>query len=259
MGAMDLVREWIEPLFRWVHVVAGIAWIGHLYFFNWVNAQVAKTYDADSKKKVIPELMPRALYWFRFGALYTWITGVFLLGIVYYHPLAKMEGGMDDIVAGLALWIIGPMIYDQLWKAMEKKEQAGVIVSCVLLAAAVAGLHFGLNMDGRTLYIHVGALFGTTMAMNVWMRIWPAQKKIIAAIAQGQAPDAALAARATLRSKHNTYMSVPLVFTMISQHAFKYYSERDYSWIVLLVVVAVGWIAVKGLYAKSASAAAKSY
>ena len=258
MGAMDLVREWIEPLFRWVHVVAGIAWIGHLYFFNWVNAQVAKTYDADSKKKVIPELMPRALYWFRFGALYTWITGVFLLGIVYYHPLAKMEGGMDDIVAGLALWIIGPMIYDQLWKAMEKQEQAGVIASFVLLVAAVAGLHFGVQMAGRALFLHIGALFGTTMAMNVWMRIWPAQKKIIGAIAAGQAPDAALAARAGLRSKHNTYMSVPLVFFMLSQHTFAFYSERDYAWIILLAIVVVGWLVTKWIYNKSATAAPKS-
>ena len=74
------VRSWLELIFRWTHVVAGVMWIGHLYFFNFVNSQVAKTYDADSKKKVIPELMPRALYWFRWGAAYTWITGILLLG-----------------------------------------------------------------------------------------------------------------------------------------------------------------------------------
>src|SRR5215468_10487346 len=78
------VSEWLELVFRWIHVVAGIAWIGHLYFFNFVNAQVAKTYDADSKKKVVPELMPRALYWFRWGAAWTWITGFLLAGIIYY-------------------------------------------------------------------------------------------------------------------------------------------------------------------------------
>src|SRR5438046_8090101 len=72
-------------VFRWIHVVAGIAWIGHLYFFNFVNSQVAKTYDADSKKKVVPELMPRALYWFRWGAAWTWITGFLLLLIVYIY------------------------------------------------------------------------------------------------------------------------------------------------------------------------------
>src|SRR5437899_8898346 len=90
------VNAALEFLFRWVHVVAGIAWIGHLYFFNFVNAQVAKTYDADSKKKVVPELMPRALFWFRMGALVTWVTGFLLLGIVYYSQktqLTGMEGG----------------------------------------------------------------------------------------------------------------------------------------------------------------------
>src|SRR6185295_17075847 len=79
------VNAWLEMIFRWIHVVAGIAWIGHLYFFNFVNAQVAKTYDADSKKKVVPELMPRALYWFRWGAAWTWITGFLLILMVFYH------------------------------------------------------------------------------------------------------------------------------------------------------------------------------
>src|SRR5262245_62465305 len=80
---MDDVNQVLAALFRWLHVIAGVMWIGHLYFFNWVNAQVVKTYDADSKKKVVPELMPRALYFFRWGAAYTWLTGVLLLGVVY--------------------------------------------------------------------------------------------------------------------------------------------------------------------------------
>jgi uncharacterized membrane protein len=142
---------------------------------------------------------------------------------------------------------------------MAKNETAGVAVSFLLLAGAVAGLHFGLEVEGRGLFIHVGALFGTIMAMNVWMRIWPNQKKIIGAIAQGQAPDAALVATAGLRSKHNTYLSVPLVFFMISQHAIKFYSERDYSWIMALVIVVVGWGATKWVFSKSATAAPKSY
>src|SRR5438093_13788224 len=81
---MDDINVCLELLFRWIHVVAGIAWLGHLYFFNFVNSQVAKTYDADSRKKVIPELMPRALYWFRWGAVYTWATGFLLTAFVYY-------------------------------------------------------------------------------------------------------------------------------------------------------------------------------
>src|SRR5258706_16033660 len=86
------VSEILNLLFRWIHVVAGVMWIGHLYFFNFVNSQVAKTYDAESKKKVVPELMPRALYWFRWGAVYTWITGILLLGVVYYNATNLVPG-----------------------------------------------------------------------------------------------------------------------------------------------------------------------
>src|SRR6266850_7047972 len=79
------VMNLIESLFRWFHVLAGIIWIGLLWFFNWVNANFAPTMDAETKKKVVPELMPRALFWFRWGAAFTWLTGVFLLLLVYYH------------------------------------------------------------------------------------------------------------------------------------------------------------------------------
>src|SRR5437762_12873966 len=77
--------SFLEGIFRWIHVVAGVLWIGLLYFFNWVNAGFAPTMDADTKKKVVPELMPRALFWFRWGAAFTWITGVLLAILVYYH------------------------------------------------------------------------------------------------------------------------------------------------------------------------------
>src|SRR5262249_13600672 len=175
----------LDLIFRWVHVVAGIVWIGHLYFFNFVNAQVAKTYDADSKKKLVPELMPRALYWFRWGAAWTWITGFRLAGSIYYSSpnLLPPDSPMSPIVgSGLSVLLIVVVffVYDAIWKAMAKNEQAGVAVSFVILAA----LTFGMwqVFAPRAVFIHVGMLFGTIMAMNVWMRIWPSQKKIIAAI-----------------------------------------------------------------------------
>src|SRR3954463_9207026 len=87
------INEWLQLVFRWLHVLAGVMWIGHLYFFNFVNGPLAATYDADSKKKVIPQLMPRALYWFRWGAMYTWVTGLLLLGIVYYMGGVMLASG----------------------------------------------------------------------------------------------------------------------------------------------------------------------
>src|ERR1043166_2821647 len=136
------VRLWMELVFRWIHVIAGITWIGHLYFFNWVNAQVAKTYDADSKKKVVPELMPRALYWFRWGAAYTWLSGILLLGIVIYMggvTLAPDRVAMETGI-GLGTLVVGFLVYDIFWTAMAKQEMAGAVVSLALLGGASWGL-----------------------------------------------------------------------------------------------------------------------
>jgi uncharacterized membrane protein len=249
------IREIVHVIFRWFHVIAGVMWIGHLWFFNFVNAQVAKTYDADSKKKVIPELMPRALYWFRWGAAYTWITGFFLLGLVYY-----MSTGVGSILitegqsigmasgAGVGGLIVAWAVYDLLWKQMAKNEMVGAIVSFVL----VTGTAFGLNMimSPRATFIHIGAMFGTIMAANVWMRIWPNQRKIIGAAKEGKPPPDGVAPLAALRSKHNTYMSVPLILFMISNHF-----GTILQWFIAPVIVALGWGITKLMYNKSATAA----
>lgn len=244
-----------QSILRWLHVVAGIMWIGHLYFFNFVNGPLAKTYDADSKKKVVPELMPRALYFFRWGAAWTWLTGFLLLAVVYYmgNQMTPSESTMSNGMAvgiSLAGIVLIFFIYDILWKAI-KDEKVASIVSYVLLV----GVLFGLSriFSGRALFIHLGGLFGTIMAMNVWMRIWPAQKKIIAGIkGTGPAADASVAAAAGLRSKHNTYMSVPLVFMMISNHYPTLYGDAN-GWIYAAVLVLLGWALTKFIYVKAAS------
>lgn len=255
------VKSWLELIFRWVHVIAGVMWIGHLYFFNFVNAQVAKTYDADSKKKVVPELMPRALYWFRWGAAYTWITGILLLVFVYFIGASK-SGMLIPLDSGrpigmghgisIGVLIVGWVIYDILWKSLEKQETAGVAVSFVLTAGLIYGLH--QIFSPRAAFIILGSTFGTLMASNVWMRIWPAQRRIISAIKAGTAPDGALVARAGLRSKHNTYMSVPLLFTMISNHYPAVYGS-DLAPFFLIGLVALGWGITKMIYSKSATPA----
>src|SRR5688572_15712355 len=114
-----MVSEWVNAIVRWAHLVAGILWIGHLYFFNFVNGPLAATYDADSKKKIIPQLMPRALYWFRWGAAYTWITGFILLALVYYMGGALTRDGGGGMGHGVSLGVIivGWVVYDLLWKS----------------------------------------------------------------------------------------------------------------------------------------------
>lgn len=244
----------VEGFFRWIHVVAGVLWIGILYFFNWVNGAFAATMDAETKRKVVPELMPRALYFFRWGAAYTWIFGLFLLFIVYYHGPFFMEDGTR---AGAAQWgqalggiVVGFVVYDLLFKTVGKANHAVAVV--IWGAVAVGFAAFLLHVVGaspRAAYIHVGALFGTAMAANVWMRIWPAQRRIITAIKNGEAPDGNDAATAGLRSKHNTYMSVPLLLLMVIVHLGALVGLEPL--VALPVILVVGFVATKAVYAKA--------
>lgn len=256
------VNNVMQAVLRWGHILAGVLWIGHLYFFNFVNAHVAKALDGPTKKSLVPELMPRALYWFRWGAAWTWITGILLGGLIYYHGKVVFE----DPNAGnpwlwlaivLAILIVGFLVYNFIMKAVKN-----VVVANVINLALLAGVYYLLatvgKFGGRSLYIHVGVILGTMMALNVWMVIWPAQKKIIAAVAAGTAPDADLVALAGLRSRQNTYMSVPLLFTMISNHYPTMYSGA-YRDICLAGVIAAGFAIVWWLYRKSAGASAKAF
>src|SRR5213082_2635953 len=158
-GWMDpTVSEWVNLIFRWIHVLAGVMWIGHLWFFN---AQVAKTYTPEGKKQVLPELMPRALYWFRWGAAYTWVSGLLLIGIVYMAGNAMGNDRMSSNASGgigIVLALVAFFVYDVLWKQL-KNETAAVVVSFVLFAILVfAESRF---MGGRAVYLFAGATFGT--------------------------------------------------------------------------------------------------
>jgi uncharacterized membrane protein len=251
------LNDVLQLLFRWAHVVAGIAWIGHLYFFNWVNGPFQGKIDGPTKKAVNPELMPRALYWFRWGAAWTWITGALLLGLIYYHGRLVFD---DPLSGNPWLWLaivlislaLGFVIYNAIMKALPNKDVAAAI--CLVLFAALYFFfekvgHFG----GRSLYLHAGAVFGTTMALNVWMIIWPNQKKIISALKAGTplAADSPEVKIAGLRSRHNTYMSVPLVFCMISNHYPTVYGDQ-YRDAYLAVIIALGFFVTWLLYKKAA-------
>jgi uncharacterized membrane protein len=245
----------LSVLFRWMHIAAGILWIGLLYWFNFVNVPFAATMDGETKRKVVPEMLPRSLYWFRWGAAYTWVTGLLLLLLVFYHGGLMFEQdnterwGIGAIVMMIVVFA-GFQLYNMLAKsALAKNQKVFAAVSFVLIALVI---YLMINLGGfsyRAYVIHTGALFGTIMAANVWMIIWPAQKKVITAIKEGTAPDAALMAQAGMRSRHNTYLSVPLIWTMINAHTTVPGAD---SWFYLLAVIAIGWLAVSMLYKKAA-------
>ncbi len=250
----------LNAVFRWMHVLMGIIWIGLLYFFNFVNGPFVGTLDGDAKKKVVPELMPRALFWFRWGAAWTWFTGILLLALVFYHDrqiFAADAGWSAGAFVMVAIVFLAPFIYDALMKsALAKNIKVAYTIGFILTALIIFLMVSWGNFSYRAFNIHTGTMFGTIMAFNVWFRIWPAQRQIITAVKNGTAPDPAVVAIAGSRSRHNTYMSVPLLWTMINQHTTSFAGEKygisgQFSWLVLLVVILIGWHLVFHLYKKA--------
>jgi uncharacterized membrane protein len=252
--------QYVELVTRWLHIVAGVIWIGHLYFFNFVNANFAPTMDGETKKKVVPQLMPRALFMFRWGAAWTWITGLMLLFLVYYHGyqgsnLVDMATRTEKVGAmtwlpGLGGVLLGFLVYDLLFKALAKQHNVAVALWGLFAVGFGWMLLEMLGYSQRAAYIHVGAMFGTAMAANVWMRIWPAQRRIITATKEGKAPDAADPALAGLRSKHNTYMSVPLLLLMLLPDQIGKVADLPYL-AVMPGILAVAFGATWWLYGKA--------
>jgi len=257
---MGEISSGLEALFRWMHIFAGILWIGHLYFFNFVNGPFEGKLDGGTKKTVVPELRPRALYWFRWGAAWTWITGDLLLGIVYYMNRAAVQS--ESCTPGsyvmLAVTFLAVFLYDYLFKSpLAKNIKVASTVSFVLLGIVVCLYVTYGNYSYRGTLIHTGALFGTIMAFNVWFRIWPSQQKIITAIKVGSAPDAELVKLAGLRSRQNTYMAVPLLYAMIGQHTTYFAGgnlgiSSEYYSVAWLLLIHIGWHIVYQCYKKAA-------
>jgi uncharacterized membrane protein len=247
------ISEIVSILLRWIHIVAGILWIGLLYFFNFVYLPFAGSVEPETRAKIGPGLLGRALYFFRWSALYTWIAGFLLLGIVFYQGGLMFEQGIgwtagSIIMAVVAFAMFGP--YNALAKSpLGKNNLAFGVVSFIIIAIVVYLMNSVGSFSYRAYLIHTGAMFGTIMVANVWQIIWPGQKKVFAAIKEGKAPDPAVLAMVGQRSRHNTYLSVPLIWTMINSHSTATMFVDGWYW--LLVIIAVGWILTSLLYRKA--------
>ena len=269
MNVNPIVSEWLNFIARWVHVFAGIMWVGTTYYFTWLDARLSEEEKAVRatgtpaqiwmvhsggfylvEKRKVPDELSRKLHWFRWEAGTTWLSGFALLIIVYYlgggalidKDVANISLGVA-VALGLGVLVLGWLIYDLFMTSpLGRNEKLFAVIAYVLIVGAAYGLTRVLS--GRAAYIHMGAIFGTIMAANVWMRILPAQKKMIEAIKAGQKPDERLAAQAKFRSKQNTFMAVPVVFLMISNH-FGGNTTGGYDWIHMVVLIPVGWLAAK--------------
>lgn len=223
-------------LLRWFHFLAGITWIGMLYFFNLVNVNFMKELDGPTKQKVIPNLMPKALFWFRWGAAAT-----VLVGLIYHLKTMTTSSEYDGgalhfnqvfwawILIVLATFVIESFLLKPSAGALNNGRVLFVILLALVtvMAAVVWKIHAAAGASWRILSISIGGGLGVIMFMNVWMIIWPLQKKIIAATrAQaeaGTAPPAEMpkwARRAFLASRTNTWLSVPMLAFMAAASHF---------------------------------------
>jgi uncharacterized membrane protein len=256
------LSEWLNLFARWFHVFAGILWIGTTYYFTWLDARLTESERESGdeaqvwmvhsggfyvvEKRKLPGA--RELHWFRWEAMFTWLSGFALFVLVYYIGGALVDpdvttngkGVLISLVALCVAWIV----YDLLVGTPLVRSDAAFAVATYALVVAYA---FGLSryLSGRGMYLQVGATFGTIMAANVWMRILPAQRRMINATKRGERFDERLGGQAKQRSKHNTFMVVPLVFTMISNHFPTATYGRSDNWLVLSVLILVGWIVAK--------------
>ncbi|MBM3817790.1 MAG: hypothetical protein FJW14_02055 [Acidimicrobiia bacterium] len=196
----------LQLLLRWIHVFAGIIWVGHLYFFNFVNVPFQAVLSADMKKVVNPQLLGRAFWWFRWTAMVTFIAGFLLFTMLYMYTPGVGFGPSD------------------LWRTAD-------------------------GMTGRAMWISLGMLLGFGMWANVWFVIWPAQKKILTAVRDGQPVDPALPKRALKVSRANAYLSGPMLFGMLAPNHF-----GGFDIVSAIVAIALGLVAIWWAIGQSSSA-----
>ncbi len=257
--------DWLNLLVRWVHLIAGIAWIGSSFYFIWLDSHLEKGAPGQDtvegslwmvhsggfyqveRRRIGPGQMPHTLHWFKWEAAITWMTGVMLLMVVYYltggiYLLEPGRSHLTSLTASLISFgiIMGTWaVYDLLWQSPLAKRGVLATALSLALAAGITLLYCHL-LSGRAAFIHVGATLGTLMVANVWMRILPAQRRMIDATAAGRTPDFSLSDRAKTRSVHNSYMTFPVLFIMLSNHFPALFGARQNALVLILLMIVGG-------------------
>jgi uncharacterized membrane protein len=254
--------DWLTLLARWAHMVVGIAWIGASFYFIWLDNHLEKTGDPKlagelhaihgggfyraQKYRLAPDALPPTLHWFKWEAYWTWITGFALLVLVYYvHPelylidpaVLKLSPAAA-IGIGLASLVVGLAVYEGLCRSPLGRHELAFSIALLLLLTLGA---WGLTkvFSGRGAFLHFGAILGTIMAGNVAHVIIPGQRELVRAKQEGREPDAKYAVAGKQRSVHNTYFTLPVIFTMISGHHAMTFGH-SWNWLVLIALGVAG-------------------
>lgn len=256
------ISEWLGLSLRWLHLVAGISWIGSSFYFMWLDKNLALPEVKDEnvagtlwmvhsggfyrveKRYLAAGQVPPVLHWFKWEAFFTWLTGFALLILVYYFGGILVDTGVPSYgtgtlaAIGLGLLLLSWTAYDLIWiSPLARYPKATALFSFLLLV----GVTYVLTRlySARAAYLHVGAILGTIMVANVWMRILPAQRQMIAATQAGKSRDQRLAERAKNRSVHNSYLTLPVLFLMVSHHYPSTYGHAQ-SWLILAGLILIG-------------------
>jgi len=259
------ITEWLNLLIRFAHLITGVAWIGASFYFVWLDNHLEPPpkhkeeqgikgdlwaihgggfYEV-AKYKLAPPTMPRHLHWFKWEAYTTWITGFFLLVLMFYvgaesyliDPRVADLSKVEAIGLGLGSIVLGVGVYEVLVRT--KLKDHSLLLAIILFVYATI-LAYGLTQlfSPRGAYMHMGAIFGTIMAGNVFFGIMPSQRALVKAVEEGNTPDPAYGLNAKVRSTHNTYITLPVLFIMISNHYPITYNHNA-NWIILMAMVLI--------------------
>lgn len=254
------VSELLHLVLRWVHLIAGIMWIGNSMLFNWLDRNLEKRADAGEghigqmwmvhsggfylveKLMLPPGQLPKTLHWFKWQNGITWLSGISLMVLVFYMGGASLM--IDPAVASISprtavgvsvgSLVLAFALYHGVWRSPLRLSPPIATGFTAVIVLFFSALYFKLY-SGRAAYVHVGVLLGTLMTGNVWFCIVPSQRELVAATAQGRAQDPALGDQAKQRSIHNNYFTFPLLFIMLSNH-FPTTFGHKHNWVILTVL-----------------------
>jgi uncharacterized membrane protein len=258
------IYEWLNLTIRWIHVIVGIAWIGASFYFNWLENRLDRLSSREpgidgqlwavhgggfyhlKKFAVAPTELPAHLHWFKWEAYATWMSGMALLVVAYYLNArafvidpSRMELDSGTAIAiGLGVIAASWLVYDLLCKSPLKHSPL-LLGATIFLFFSILGLALDMVFSARAAYIHVGAAIGTVMVANVFFVIIPGQRELVDALREAREPDPEPGRNALLRSRHNNYFTLPVLFIMISGHFPTTYGHA-HGWAVLIALSAIG-------------------